>query len=209
MKHLEKLKTPIGEVDKPAGKTRKSGWKMLALGLVFVLGVGYGLTLLWDPVSKDALSNEEKSELVTSFSKLTTVQVVRVSGAEMETALDSMRLAPHHRQALKAELTDPTDTLHPVVGKHDSRSLVWINLWDFASPDGDVVSIASAGYKVDVLLHKNHTKIAVPVDAIGIVKITGVRDGGGGITLAIQSDATGVSLPVLQVGETMALPLSY
>jgi hypothetical protein len=212
MKHLEPSQQPMSrEARGPAGALRNSGWKLLTAGLALVIGMGYGMTTLWNPAPGDAISDTDKSELVAAFSKLESVRVEQVSDKDVEAALDTMRLAPDRRQALRKSLaaTDPASHIGAANTQPDNSELVWVVLWDFASADGDIVSVSTAGYQVDIPLQKAQTRIALPVDATRIVKVTGKRDGGGGITLGVQSDTSAVSLPVLQVGQTLSLPVSF
>lgn len=191
-----------------ASTSRRSGLKVLLASLAFVIGIGYGMTFLWNPAPTDNLSNAQKSELLTEYSKIQSVRLEPVAADDMTTALDSMRLAPDQRNALKAALGGAPSTANSPT-QLTQTALVWVNLWDFAAPDGDVVHISSAGYEVDVTLLKVQTRMAVPVGASQTIAISGVFDGGGGITLGIQADKTAISLPVLSVGQTLTLPVIY
>ena len=212
MKHLEASEHLESRVSAdPMGARPVSGWKLLAAALALVGGLSYGMSAIWNPTPYDRVSDAEKSELISAFSKLESVKVEPVTDEDREAALDSMRLAPHQRQALKGALAAPHSA--PPVGapgtQADVPDLVWLVLWDFAAADGDIVRVSTAGYKVDIPLHSVQTRIAVPVDAARMIEIVGVRDGGGGITLGVQNEAGVLSLPVLQVGQTLSLPVSF
>jgi len=211
MKHLEPSQKPASKTDKPIAPSSISKLKLFLISTALVVGIGSGMTVLFNSLSNDNLSDAKKSELIAEFSKLKPMAVEQVATQDIDKAIDSMHLPPDQRQLLKSTLltNDKSSPIGASALKPDKAGLVWISLWDFQAPDGDIVHVSSAGYEMDIPLQKLKNKIAVPVDESKAIKITGVRDGGGGITLAIQSGVTTVSMPVLQVGQVLSLPLSY
>lgn len=212
MKHLEPLPKHATEMQsKPVPTRRASKLSVFIAGALLVSGLGFGLTALWGPSTTDRLSDAKKSQLVAEFSKLKAVSVEQVASQDLNKALEAMQLAPDQRQKLEAALSvnTPGATGSIVAKSTDTPVLVWISLWDFAAPDGDIIHISSAGYKLDVTLQNNQTRIAVPVDRSNSVTITGVHDGGGGITLGVQSGTNPIALPVLGVGQSFSLPVTY
>lgn len=203
MKHLEIEPNAARAVKAPApGKQPLAGARILLGALLLVAGAGYGLTTWWNPLPTDRITAKEKAELVTQFTHLRAIEAEQVKAEDVDTALDSMRLDPSSRQALKQTIAiSPTGSA--------STALVNIVLWDFAAPDGDVVRISSAGYEIEVPLVNAPTTIAVPTDGSHSIKLAGVHDGGGGITVGIQSGAGKVFLPVLGEGEVLTLPVSF
>lgn len=212
MKHLEPLPAHAPKKQNKLDVSRRSSkLTLFVVGALLVAGLGFGMSALWGPPTSDQLSNTQKAELVAEFAKLKSVSVEQVAHQDLSKALETMRLAPDQRQKLEAELSakDPSAPRSATAAPKDSPVLVWVTLWDFADPDGDIIHVSSAGYEIDIPLQKNQTRIAVPVDGSKAVKISGVRDGGGGITLGVQSGASPVALPVLTVGQSITLPVTY
>lgn len=209
MKHLEQPKKPVLRAEeKSTTPSSVSKFKLFLIGMVLVTGIGRGMTALWNASLRDNVSDVRKSELEVEFSRLKAIKVERVGVADRERALNSMHLSPNQLQLLKNELS-LSHSNSPQKTSTAQTDLVWLSLWDFAAPDGDIVHLTTAGYALDVLLHKIENRIAVPVDVTKTVKILGVRDGGGGITLGVKNGEAVVSMPVLQAGQTLSLPLSY
>ncbi len=226
MKHLEKDQQPVPQKKKSKSTiSQGSGWKTTIAGLLLIAGLGYGMTSFWNNSQMDNVSDFQKTELVTAFSKLDKISVELIQESEIDGAIESMHLAPDQRELLKQHLIDnkldfsngkinvnpisSTDSSKPKVISNNETALVWVNLWDFATVDGDVVTVSSAGYNVTVPLHGSPSRIAVPLDNTGTITIIGDRDGGGGVTLGVQSGASAISLPVLAVGQTLLLPVAF
>ncbi len=212
MKHLEPLQKSVPSAEETlVVSSSTSKFTLFLVGMLLVAGIGYGMTSLWNSFSSDNVSDVKKSELIAEFSKLESIKVEPVAAQDTDTALDSMRLPPDQHHLLKTAVL--SNNAHVSSGastvQSDKTTLVWLSLWDFAAPDGDIVHISTAGYEMDVPLQKLENRIAIPVDATKTVKITGVRDGGGGITLGVKSGEVTVSMPVLGVGQILSLPLSY
>ncbi len=87
------------------------------------------------------------------------------------------------------------------------KKLAVITLWDNFDEDGDAVSVAGDGVTINVPLTHVTTRIYIPYKPGGNLAITGLRDGGGGVTAAIETLAGAVPLPILTVGQTIMLPL--
>lgn len=201
MKHLEVQPITPQAVKSQAPQKRSLSRTML-IALLLIAGTGYGMTTWWNPLPMDHVTDKEKTELVSRFTHLRSVTIEQIKDQDVDTVLDSMRLDPSSRQALKSSLEkDPVGSPATVLAE--------IVLWDFAAQDGDVVRVSSAGYEVDVPLLKSPATIAVPVDASRSIQLTGVRDGGGGITVGVQSGPENVSLPVLTEGQAFRLPVAF
>jgi len=209
MRHLEPEPQQDASRKKSPTAVRKptSVWKMVVFVAALVAGSGYGLTTWLDPLPVDQVSEKQKSELLTDFTKLKGISIPHVAAGDFERAMDSMRLDPAARQALARQLASSM----PAPGELPKASetiLAEIRLWDFAAQDGDSVRVSSAGYEIEVTLLNQPTTVAIPVDGSRVIKIQGARDGGGGITLGIQNGAQPLSLPVLKPGQTLSLPVS-
>lgn len=209
MRHLEPEPQQDASRRKSPSAERKSTsiWKVVVFVAALVAGSGYGLTTWLDPLPVDQVSENQKSELLTDFTKLKGISIPHVAAGDLERAMDSMRLDPAARQALTRQLASSV----PAPGELPKASetiLAEIRLWDFAAQDGDSVRVSSAGYEIEVTLLNQPTTVAIPVDGSRVIKIQGARDGGGGITLGIQNGTQPLSLPVLKPGQTLSLPVS-
>jgi hypothetical protein len=154
----------------------------------------------------DAVPASTQAQLQQAFAVMKPVRLELVAAADIQKALDSLALLPDQRRALEQRLTVGQQMLGVSVNTAPA-SMAWVDLWDFAQEDGDVVRLASAGFETEVRLQKAHSRIAIPVDASYKLTITGIHDGGGGITLGIATQASPVSLPVLAPGQMINVPL--
>ena len=205
MKHLEPQprRLPSQTPPQPPAKMPVGKVTLAALFLGMTLGIGSLLTAIWGVPSADNLSDSEKATLISEFARAQPLKLTAVAADEMDSALDMMQLDPQQRSALQSALDNPP--------AEDSKksSLGWIELWDFAHQDGDVVRISSAGYELVYPLQNAPTRLAVPLDASATIQVEGVTDGGGGITLGLRSGATAISLPVIQPGQTLIVPATF
>ncbi|WP_374981369.1 hypothetical protein PSGK_10155 [Pseudomonas solani] len=204
MNHLE-LQPQLGSQPAkgiPPRKKSSKGYLAIA-ALALILGSGYAMTALFDATSSDHVPASTKSRLATEFAQAKPFALTPVPAGEVDIALDSMKLSADQRQALKSSLT------FRLVDADATSSLAWIELWDFAAQDGDIVHISSAGYEVDYPILNVPNKLAIPVDATLSVTIRGVHDGGGGITLGLRSGAAGISMPVIEPGQTLIVPVTF
>lgn len=82
-----------------------------------------------------------------------------------------------------------------------------ISVWDSVAEDGDEIRLSAAG--IDQVVRIAHTPrtYLVPHFPGGTMRISGTRDGGGGITLGIKTMLGPVHLPRLAIGEVMEIPL--
>ncbi|TPQ29805.1 hypothetical protein [Methylomonas koyamae] len=209
MKHLEPIKPSRNEQESRRVRSgQASPLKLLLISALLVAGLGYAIDDAWISGAVDKVSSTHQAELETTFAKIQSVELVPVSDSDTEAALATMRLPPEQRQQLMSELSKRVDLAPDANPAASGLRLVWVTLWDFAAADGDVVNVASAGYQSDVVLQKKPTRIAVPLDGTKSVKITGVHDGGGGITLGVESGGNPLALPLLKPGVSLVLPAS-
>ncbi|STZ07654.1 Uncharacterised protein [Moraxella caprae] len=102
--------------------------------------------------------------------------------------------------------TDRTRLLEVLVENPHARVAELI-LWDDVAEDGDVVTVSSLDMSQQVALMHAHKTIYVPVVNGKPVVITGVRDGGGGITLAFAAGGGTALTPVIREGESVEVLL--
>lgn len=210
MKHEEtpnKLNNPRSVEPAPRAaqaQAQKPSWiKPMLLATCFIGLVGAGLGHMYGPPSGDHLSEQEKATIAGDFAKIRAVRLTPVTAAEWSGALDTMKLTPQARSELEKNLSPSAVTKQA----NNSSRLVWLELRDFASEDGDVVQIASEGYQIEIALFNAPTRIAVPVGAQGMLTIRGIHDGGGGITAALKSWDRPIPLPLMQEGQTLSVPV--
>jgi hypothetical protein len=83
--------------------------------------------------------------------------------------------------------------------------LATVLLFDTQATDGDVVDIVSGTYRKRVYLTKTQQRLVVPITNNALY-MSGVRDGGGGITVGVRtSENEELISPVMRVGETVEL----
>jgi hypothetical protein len=79
---------------------------------------------------------------------------------------------------------------------------------DWAAEDGDVVTIASAGFVQTVVIQNAPHIVVVPYSLpIGALTLTAVHDGGGGVTVAVGMPSSLRRLRTLLVGEVIQVGL--
>ncbi len=90
-----------------------------------------------------------------------------------------------------------------------SLQLAWVTLWDTHAEDGDILRFeSSTSIPIEVMALNAKTTFAIPYPADGQVLVTGVKDGGGGITIALESGATSIAWPTMAPGDQLLLPLT-
>lgn len=205
MKHIDPTPHASAPAPRPSKAARRtSGIALILAGLVLVAGLGFGMSHFGGPPARDEVSDAQKQALEQNFLKLAPVQLTPVADAELDQALASMKLPPDQARALKQQLLG-APTVQP---GHQAMQLAWLEVWDARAEDGDVVHVSAAGYEVDVPMLHARTRIAVPVDASKSVVLTGVTDGGGGITLGVLTSMGVEQLPVLAPGASLTLPVA-
>lgn len=186
------------------------GW--LAAAVLFALGAGAALTWMSPPDGSDQVSESERQSRQAAFTQMEGIRVSAVSDDEIDAALDYMQLPPAERSSLRERLeidagNQPSSAAAVPASKR--LQLARITLWDTHAQDGDVVAVASAGYHREVLITHAPQRIMIPVDGSTTLQIIGVRDGGGGITLGAEGADSTVMMPIMSVGQTITVPLTY
>ncbi len=189
------------------------GCKIVGHALSSIAAGGSALTPLMGDRSGDRVSDSDKAQITAAYSKVTAVQIAAVPQAEVKQALDSMKLTPDARRSLQAALDAAPATApgaNPAAAPQQQVTrLAYVTVWDSQTEDGDQVTLSSAGYELPVRLAKVPQTFAVPVDASATIKVTGLYDGGGGITLGIKSGTGAVMLPVMTPGQVLVLPVAF
>lgn len=90
----------------------------------------------------------------------------------------------------------------------DRLRLAHIWLSDAQTADGDIVAFDFAGIQVPVTLETQEREAVVGVHD-GKIVITALKDGGGGgVTLMLRTEDDQIVTPILQPGETVAVPVA-
>ncbi|WP_411882083.1 hypothetical protein [Polaromonas sp. YR568] len=192
---------------------KKSSLFPLVAGLILVVAIGgFGLTRLYPPSIPDQVGHAEVKERSEAFAKLGRLAVPVIPQEKTAAVLASMGLKPTELDALSKAVaqpeTAPAPGSSPAAGAQ-KVSLVELVLWDTHAADGDMVRVTSAGYTRDVLLEKIPTVIHVPGTGTGVIQVTGLKDGGGGITLGIKGSQQSVLMPIMSEGQTLSLPVQF
>ena len=223
MKHIEP--TQLQGVDEPRHARRPGSRVWLGLATALCLGLGGLATAMFDGNLQDRVTDAERSERLARIGGLPALQLAVVAPERLDESLGRMGLQPNESVTLRAMLFPATGEARggraalatrtqgtpaalsaPVPAQRAPVRLVELAVWDTHAADGDVIAIASAGYRRELVLTKAVQVVAVPVDASGLLAITGIRDGGGGITLGVRGSSQTVLMPIMSEGQTIALP---
>lgn len=180
-----------------------SFWKPLAVlaGAAGIAVAGFFAFDLGGPAA-DNVSDTENQSRVAAYQTLAAspgLPLTIVAGADIDKAIGEMpdSVTPEQREQLRADINQ------------GRVKLAWVTLWDTHAEDGDVLRFEStSSFPIEVMALNAKTTIAIPYPADGNVVVTGVVDGGGGITIALESGATTVAWPTMAPGDTLNLPVT-
>lgn len=180
-------------------QNKKSAWTKIALvaGMV-VLAVAVGIErYIGTGSTSDKPTRTQIAEMDSSWraARESGVALPAVKPEELNEAIESANIPDREKAILREEVDS------------GRVSLVWITVWDNLVEDGDIVSLSSDGLTVTVPLYKEPQRIAIPRPAGNVVNLTGIRDGGGGITLGLMSGPDTVLIPPLSVGQKVGIPV--
>ena len=184
------------------GSGGKSGNRFVryAVGLAAAVAIGAGAYFGMQGGAADQVSTQERQTLQQQYTAMVAaggLEVEMVSADEVDQAVASMPVSAEQR----------TEVHQKVQSGH--MRLAWLTLWDTHAQDGDVLRIESdASLPVEVTALNNPTTLAIPFPASGMVKVTGVVDGGGGITIGLKSGAAQITWPTMQPGDALNLPVT-
>ena len=122
-------------------------------------------------------------------------QIDRELAIQAPYTLDSMNMPSVEKRRLKSAL------------EKDRVKVGAITLWDNVAEDGDAVEVAGAGFTQKLTIMHKPTAYFVPFQQGGTVRITGLVDGGGGITLGVQTALGNQFLPPLAPGQVLELQI--
>jgi hypothetical protein len=174
-------------------RIRRNG---LAVGAAAVLIAVAALQLSGAGKPGDRVNATEAAQRAAALTALAPVPLRLIDAAEQASAIAAMKLPENDRSALVADL------------QQKRARLAWLTLYDTNDEDGDAVTIASIGFRQDVVLTKAPITIAVPMPPSGVITLTGLIDGkGGGVTVGVVSPAGPIPLPVMSVGQSIGIPV--
>lgn len=172
---------------------------LLALAVAGAVGLG---ALFAFQGGGDSVTDEETRSRTAAYQTLSAgagLPVQFVAPGDIDDAIAGMpeSVTTEQREQLRAEISE------------GRTKLAWLTLWDTHAEDGDILRFDStSSFPVEVTALNAKTTIALPFPADGNVVVTGVRDGGGGITIALESGATQIAWPTMQPGDTLNLPVT-
>lgn len=199
--------SPTPESDPSAGNERRKRGRgvmrlVAAVAVAAAIGAGAFFGLQGDSADAgvDQISTQESQTLQREYAAMLAsggIEVDMVGADEVDQAIESMPVSDQQR----------TEVYQKVQSGH--MRLAWLTLWDTHAQDGDVLRFESdASLPIEVMALNAPTTLAIPFPATGTVKVTGVVDGGGGITIGLKSGAAQIVWPTMQPGDTLTLPVT-
>lgn len=183
--------------NKPPGVTAKSGVfgiiKNAVFGIVLVAVLFGGYKFFGS--TKDDIDINTQKQWETAFMAIQPLHVDTVKEEELPEAIATMNLSQNDQNEIQKEIDN------------GRTRLVWVTLWDTVAEDDDVVEIESGGFNLNILLKNAVQRIAVPEPPSDTLNLSGVRDGGGGITVGMLSGTSPVNLPLMKVGQALGVPV--
>lgn len=161
------------------------------------------------------------------FSSNNTEAVIASPSGKADSVSPAQRLAIESefiKYTAKFEAADPNDAdierailSSPLLTREQAQLLLQsaktsniqlgtITLWDNFDQDGDVIQISTAGLTLSVPLMHTPQTYYIPFERGAPIQISGLVDGGGGITAAIGTNSGQVPLPIMAVGQTIIIP---
>lgn len=166
-----------------------------AIGISFLTGTGGG-------PSVDVVSDSDSQSRQAAYEQLLMtpgLELRQVAAEDIDRAITDMPsgVSIEQREELRNDITQ------------GRVKLAWLTVWDTHAQDGDILRFESnASFPIEVSALNAKTTIAIPYPADGQVLVTGVHDGGGGITIALESGAASIAWPTMAPGDTLLLPVT-
>ncbi|MEM6973456.1 MAG: hypothetical protein AAF577_11680 [Pseudomonadota bacterium] len=186
--------------DQPPKRVRKGAPMTYLMAAAAAMVIGAGAFFGLGGGGSDNISQAESAQLQQQYSAFVAgggLEVDMVGADQVDQAIESMPLEPEQREQVREQV------------QQGQIRLAWLTLWDTHAEDGDILRFESdASLPVEVLALNAPTTLAIPYPASGVVKVTGVVDGGGGITIGLKSGATTITWPTMQPGDTLNLPVT-
>lgn len=148
------------------------------------------------------MSDAEKQDRLAAYQTLAAspgLPLMPVAPKDVERAISEMppSVSEEQREQLRTSVAE------------GRLRLAWVTMWDTHAEDGDVLRFeSSASFPIEITALHTKTAFAIPYPADGNVLVTGVKDGGGGITIALESGAASIAWPTMAPGDTLRLPVT-
>jgi len=207
MQHLEPQQIqPPPEVKSPS---RRNSLLWAGGVLALVAAMGWGGTSLFLGPDTDVVSQAERTNSAALLQSIKPLPVKLVPQANIDNAVAGMQLDAAKQTQLKQMLqVSPAGVSPQGTAGTETPRLVEFAVWDTHVADGDTITVTSAGYARDVVLSKQLQQVVVPVGSNGQITITGLRDGGGGITLGIKGMQQEELKLIMSEGQSIVLPIA-
>ena len=191
---------------------------LITAALVIGLG-GWGLTRFFDdgnsggvPASTaaDNLTQAEKDARAQQFAAVPRYALRRLDATEAHSVIQNLPLPDDQKAALAQNIVPTADSQTQAAQpawENGGQQMVELVLWDNVAEDGDVVQVSSLGYSQTITITHAPQTVYFPAQYDVPVTITGIHDGGGGITLGFTGSGQPVSLPVMAEGQVISLYL--
>ncbi len=192
---------------------------LITAALVIGLG-GWGLTRFFDdgnsggvPASTaaDNLTQAEKDARAQQFAAVPRYALRRLDATEAHSVIQNLPLPDAQKAALTENIAPatPAGQTQPAqpAWENGGQQMVELVLWDNVAEDGDVVQVSSLGYSQTITITHAPQTVYFPAQYDVPVTITGIHDGGGGITLGFTGSGQPVSLSVMAEGQVISLYL--
>lgn len=169
------------------------------------------------PLPAIDISNSTQVEAILAEAAKAGADSDTIAEARAEVAAELALLAQIHQAPALAASTEPVPAqaiqVQQATQTQQVRTKV-LMLWDSNDVDGDTVRVTtkwldgSIAFSKVVVLKAAPTAlfVTVPVGAsgVGTVELVGVHDGGGGITVGLQSATGGTNVRIMAEGETVS-----
>lgn len=179
----------------PAGSRWMAG---LLLGVALIASVQlFDFTGTGPAAVSDRVPPQQAQQIQSQFS--------RINGGLLPVDLSN----PREREKVVAAMPLPAPEAEQAIAlaQRGERAIGWVKLWDNFQQDGDVVSITAGGITQVVPIFNQPTAVPVIYVPGQPLLIHGVKDGGGGITVAVELTTGPVALPPMSVGQVIELPV--
>lgn len=185
----------------PGMTPKKVQWsrrrKPVLAAVVVAAALGLGavmVTLGGSSGGSDDLTAAETTQRSRNFTGR--ISLPLVDPIDTDKALASMALDVQAEAALTADVN---------AGR---AHLAWLSVWDDQAQDGDRIRVSAGGFDLDLDLYNAPHRIGIPIaDENPGLTIMGLHDGGGGITIGIQTTNGVVLTPVLRPGQLLPIGL--
>ena len=185
--------------------------KIIPLLLCFALA-GASIFLLSPEQSQDSNSNIIQNAVIDqSGDKVPPDMKASIDGGFMTYTAKLQPIAIDEKIKLDIQnapyLDEPAKLAMLEIDDNSRARITSVMLWDNFDQDGDVVRVQSGGITLEVPIFHAPTTIYIPYVPGEPIIIQGVYDGGGGITAAIETMSGPIPLPIMTVGQIIAIPL--